>query len=72
LRVWESILKRRRIMVRILARTPRIETVLVDRPDLTSAGAGETPMIVVSPAIANAVFQATGERIRQMPVRFPA
>jgi hypothetical protein len=56
LRVWESILKRRRIMVRILARTPRIET----------------PMIVVSPAIANAVFQATGERIRQMPVRFPA
>ena len=49
---------------------PKIETVLVDRPDLTSVGAGETPIIVVAPAIANAVFHATGERIRQMPMRF--
>ena len=37
---------------------PKIETVLVDRPDLTSVGAGETPIIVVAPAIANAVFAA--------------
>ena len=29
----------------------------------------ETPIIVMAPAIANAVFQATGERVRQMPVR---
>ena len=49
--------------------TPKIETVLVDRPDLTSVGAGETPIIAVAPAIANAVFQATGERVRQMPIR---
>jgi isoquinoline 1-oxidoreductase subunit beta len=48
---------------------PKIETVLVDRPDLTSVGAGETPIIVVAPAIANAVFQATGQRVRQMPMR---
>ena len=52
--------------------TPKIEAVLVDRPDLTSVGAGETPIIVVAPAIANAVFHATGERIRQMPIRFDA
>jgi isoquinoline 1-oxidoreductase len=52
--------------------TPKIETVLVDRPDLTSVGAGETPIIVVAPAIANAVFHATGERIRQMPIRLPS
>jgi isoquinoline 1-oxidoreductase len=52
--------------------TPEIETVLVDRPDLTSVGAGETPIIVVAPAIANAVFQATGERIRSMPIRLNA
>ena len=52
--------------------TPAIETVLVDRPDLTSVGAGETPIIAVAPAIANAVFQATGERVRQMPVRLPS
>jgi isoquinoline 1-oxidoreductase len=52
--------------------TPKIETVLVDRPDLTSVGAGETPIIVVAPAIANAVFQAIGERIRSMPIRLNA
>jgi isoquinoline 1-oxidoreductase subunit beta len=51
---------------------PKIETVLVDRPDLTSVGAGETPIIVVAPAIANAVFHATSERVRQMPVRLKA
>lgn len=48
---------------------PKIETVLVDRPDLTSVGAGETPIIVVAPAIANAVFRITGERVREMPIR---
>jgi isoquinoline 1-oxidoreductase len=41
----------------------------MDRPDLPSVGAGETPIIVIAPAIANAVFHATGERIRQMPIR---
>jgi isoquinoline 1-oxidoreductase len=49
--------------------TPKIDVVLVDRPDLPSVGAGETPIIVVAPAIANAVFHATGERIRGMPIR---
>ena len=54
---------------------PRIEDVpeldirLIDRPDLPSVGAGETPLIAVAPAIANAVFQATGTRLRQMPLR---
>jgi isoquinoline 1-oxidoreductase len=42
---------------------------LLDRPDLPSAGAGETPIIAIAPAIANAVFHATGKRIRQMPIR---
>jgi isoquinoline 1-oxidoreductase len=48
---------------------PRIETVLVDRPDLPSVGAGETPIIAVAPAIANALFAATGVRIRSLPIR---
>ena len=39
---------------------PTIEVHLLDRPDLASAGAGETPIITVAPAIANAVFHATG------------
>ena len=47
---------------------PNIEVVLIDRPDLPSAGAGETPMIAVAPAIANAIFRATGSRIRSLPL----
>ncbi len=45
---------------------------LLNRPDRRSDGAGETPIIAVAPAIANAVFHATGERLREMPFRFPA
>lgn len=48
---------------------PRLDTVLLDRPDLPSAGAGETPIIAVAPAIANALFAATRHRIRSLPIR---
>jgi len=48
---------------------PKIVTVLLDRPDLPSAGAGETPIIAVAPAIANALFAATGERLRSLPIQ---
>ena len=47
---------------------PPIEVVLLDRPDLPPAGAGETPMIAVAPAIANAIFAACGVRIRSLPL----
>ncbi|HEY2892798.1 MAG TPA: molybdopterin cofactor-binding domain-containing protein [Pirellulales bacterium] len=47
---------------------PELDTVLVNRRDLPSAGAGETPIIAIAPAIANAVFQATGMRVRSMPI----
>jgi isoquinoline 1-oxidoreductase len=47
---------------------PSLETVLLDRKDLVSAGAGETPIVAVAPAIANAIFQATGKRLRSMPL----
>ena len=47
---------------------PPIEVVLVDRPDLPSAGAGETPMIAVAPAIAAGVFDVTGRRLRSLPL----
>ena len=47
---------------------PQIEVVLVDRKDLPSAGAGETPIVGVAPAIANAIFAATGKRLRAMPL----
>ena len=45
-----------------------IETILLNRKDLPSAGAGETPIISIAPAIANALFAATGERRRALPL----
>jgi len=47
---------------------PVIETVLLDRKDLPSAGAGECPLIGLAPAIANAIFDATGVRLRALPL----
>jgi isoquinoline 1-oxidoreductase len=48
---------------------PELDIHLVDRPDLASAGAGETPVIVIAPAVANAVFRTTGKSVNAMPVR---
>jgi len=47
---------------------PELDVHLLDRPDLASAGAGETPIIAIAPAMANAVFHATGQRCRSMPI----
>jgi nicotinate dehydrogenase subunit B len=46
---------------------PVIETVLINRPDARATGAGETAVTVVAAAIGNAVFDATGVRLRQVP-----
>lgn len=51
---------------------PELDVHLLNRPDLPSAGAGETPIICIAPAIANAVFHATGKRIRSMPIKIEA
>ncbi len=48
--------------------TPAIEVVLIDRKDVPSAGAGETPIVGIAPAIGNAIFNATGKRLRSMPM----
>lgn len=48
---------------------PKIDIVLVDRKDLPSAGAGETPIVAVAPSVANAIFNATGTRLRAMPLK---
>ena len=50
---------------------PELDVHLLNRPDLPSSGAGETPLIAVAPAIANAVSRAIGQRIREMPIRLP-
>jgi CO/xanthine dehydrogenase Mo-binding subunit len=45
-----------------------VETVLIDRPDLPAGGAGEPTLVTVGAAIANAVFDATGARVRRLPL----
>jgi CO/xanthine dehydrogenase Mo-binding subunit len=50
---------------------PELDIHLLERPDLDSVGGGETPIMVIAPAIANAVFHATGLRIHAMPIRLP-
>ena len=47
---------------------PLLETVLLDRKDLPSVGAGECPMVGLAPAIANAIFDAVGVRLRGLPM----
>jgi isoquinoline 1-oxidoreductase len=59
----------RRYQVPRLADVPELDIHLLNRPDLDSAGGGETPIIAIAPAIGNAVFQATGQRLRSMPIR---
>jgi nicotinate dehydrogenase subunit B len=47
---------------------PVLETVMIDRKDIPSAGAGESSLVGVAPAIANAIFDATGTRLRSLPL----
>ena len=46
---------------------PKIEVVLINRPNERAMGAGETSITLVASAIGNAIFDATGARIRQVP-----
>ena len=46
---------------------PVIESVLIDRPTSKATGAGETAVTLAAAAIGNAIFDATGARIRQVP-----
>ena len=52
-----------------LADVPELDIHLLNRPDLESAGGGETPIMAIAPAIANAVFHATATRVRSMPIK---
>ena len=46
---------------------PEFQVKLINRPDERATGAGETSITVVAAAIGNAIFDATGARIRQVP-----
>jgi CO/xanthine dehydrogenase Mo-binding subunit len=60
---WES------YPILTLPEAPEIETVLIDRPGAPSLGSGEAAQGPTPAAIANAVFDATGVRLRRMPFR---
>jgi CO/xanthine dehydrogenase Mo-binding subunit len=61
-RTWED------YPVITFSEAPKIETVLIDRPDERSLGVGEGMVGPTAAAIGNAVFNAMGVRVRDMPL----
>ena len=47
---------------------PEIDIVLINRPEMPSLGAGEASMVSVPAAITNAIFDAVGIRLREVPM----
>jgi isoquinoline 1-oxidoreductase len=47
---------------------PKVEVELINRKDQKSMGAGETPIMALAPAVANAIFAASGKRLRSLPL----
>ena len=47
---------------------PKIEIVLTDRKDMPSSGAGEAAIIGIAPAIRNAIVDATGKALNNLPM----
>jgi xanthine dehydrogenase YagR molybdenum-binding subunit len=61
-------------LVPVNADVPNIETILVNNQErnsnpLGAKGIGELPMVGVAAAVANAVYHATGVRVRELPIR---
>ena len=54
-------------LLRIRA-APQIDCILLDTLDATVGGVGEPPVPGVAPAFANAIFAATGKRLRSLPL----
>ena len=47
---------------------PKMKTILIDNSGSPALGAGEPPIITMGAAIANAIFDAAGVRLRQLPM----
>lgn len=47
---------------------PEMMVEIIDRREIAAAGAGESSITLPAPAIANALFAATGERKRRIPL----
>jgi nicotinate dehydrogenase subunit B len=46
---------------------PIVESVLINRTGVEASGAGETAITIVAAAVGNAIFDATGARVREVP-----
>jgi len=47
---------------------PKIEIVLVDNPQMNALGGGEPPIIAMGAVLANAIFDASGNRLLELPM----
>jgi len=47
---------------------PKIETILIDNPDLAPQSCGEPPIVTMGAVVANAIFDAVGIRLLQLPM----
>ncbi len=47
---------------------PKIETILIDNPETPASGCGEPPIVTMGAVIANAIFDASGARVLQLPM----
>ena len=65
-----KILSRHLAMYRVprFSDVPEIEVLLIDRREIPSAGAGESPITASAPSIGAALFAATGKRVRTLPM----
>ena len=52
-----------------MADAPTITTVLINHPEIPATGVGEPAVNLIAPGISNAVFDATGVRLRNLPFR---
>ena len=47
---------------------PKIETILIENPEVPASGCGEPPIVCMGAVIANAIYDAVGERLLQLPM----
>jgi isoquinoline 1-oxidoreductase beta subunit len=52
-----------------LAQMPKVETIIVQGGGDTWGGIGEPTICVAAPAVLNALYRATGKRIRSVPLK---
>jgi isoquinoline 1-oxidoreductase len=48
--------------------TPKLDVVMLNRKDIPSVGAGETPILGIAPAVRNAIANVTGKKLYTLPL----